>query len=177
MRGYQCPQNLPEEIRVPKSMLFSAKAILGQRFCLRHGFQLWHSCVSVLGVGQRQKREKPTGSDLVYGCMGSGFILLLCPHHYEDIHGIARGLIVHNAPGNVDRSFLLPICSPSASWHSACRKMSATTDMVWILISSLELAGFAVCFLSPSHLIPFNSLNSSLQRWHVWFLIQYLLTG
>lgn len=67
VRGYQCPQNLPEEIRVPKSMLFSAKAILGQRFCLRHGFQLWHSCISVLGAGQRQKREKFTGPDLVYG--------------------------------------------------------------------------------------------------------------
>lgn len=96
VRGYKCPHNLSEEIWVLKSMLFSAKASLGQRLCLRHGFQLWHSCVSVLRAGQRQKREKSTGSDLAYGCLGSGFILLLCPHHYEAIHGIARELIVRN---------------------------------------------------------------------------------
>ena len=58
--GYKYyPHNLPKETSVPTSMLpFSKKQVLEQKFCLRHEFQLWDSCVSVLRVSQGAKERE-----------------------------------------------------------------------------------------------------------------------
>lgn len=76
---------------------FSQKQVLGQRFGLRHRFQLWDSCVSVQVVGQGLKSSIGADSEL-YGWLEFGFVFFPCPHHCEAINDSATRLIAINVP-------------------------------------------------------------------------------